>query len=143
MQTLATLNTHCAEMMGILDAKQIKPSGEFIKKVRSPTLKDIKARNNVTVKENSGKKGTYTVTTLSPPDGPFSIKKTFDKHPIKYKLVGKKSTIDGPEWTYEMAFDPNKVDKKYLKDAAFTDAYSDDEIDEKQKKNITRKWIKL
>ena len=56
MQTLATLNTHCAEMMGILDAKQIKPSGEFIKKVRSPTLKDIKARNNVTVKENSGKK---------------------------------------------------------------------------------------
>ena len=72
------------------------------------------------------------MTTLSPPDGPFSIKKTFDKHPIKYKLVGKKSTIDGPEWTYEMAFDPNKVDKKYLKDAAFTDAYSDDEIDEKQ-----------
>ena len=43
-------------MMGILDAKQIKPSGEFIKKVRSPTLKDIKARNNVTVKENSSKK---------------------------------------------------------------------------------------
>ena len=139
MQTLATLNTHCAEMMGILDAKQIKPSGEFIKKVRSPTLFDIRARNNVTVKENSGKKGTYTVTTLSPPN---SIKKTFDKHPIKYKLVGKKSTIDGPEWTYEMAFDPNKVDKKYLKDAAFADAYSDDEIDEKQKKEYHKEMDK-
>ena len=54
--------------------------------------------------------------------------------------MGKKSTIDGPEWTYEISFDPNKVDKKYLKDAAFTDAYSDMKLMRNKKKNITRNW---